>query len=76
MLMNEIEKREKAQKILSSEEKSNDLKLYEILQIYKEDLHKSSFCQLYYALLGWKDAHLKELNKEYYQYHRDVDEED
>lgn len=52
----------KAQNILVSN-MSDDLKLYEIFQIYKEDL-RNDCKQLYYALLGWKDSHLMELLKE------------
>lgn len=57
-----VDDRIKAQNILSSD-KSDDLKLFEIFQIYKDDLQKE-YTQLYYALLGWKDNHLKELQKE------------
>ncbi len=57
-----IENRIKAQNILSSD-KSDDLKLFEVFQIYKEDLQKE-YTELYYALLGWKDNHLRELKKE------------
>lgn len=60
--MNRVDKRTKAQKILTSG-KSDDLKLFEVFRIYNEDLQKE-FSQLYYALLGWKDIHLKELLKE------------
>ena len=60
--MNRVEKRIKAQKILTSA-KSDDLKLFEVFKIYNEDLQKE-YSQLYYALLGWKDIHLKELLKE------------
>lgn len=40
--------------------KTDDQKLYEIFQLYKDDImaHNS---QLYYALLGWVDAHRREL---------------
>ncbi len=54
------EERCRAQKILASD-MSDDLKLYEVFQIYKEDIRGT---QLYYALLGWKDTHLNELFKE------------
>ena len=53
--------------ILRSKEKSDDLKLYEVFQIYKDEL-KNEYSQLYYALLGWKDNHLRELQIE--QSHR------
>jgi hypothetical protein len=58
----ELVKRMNAQEILASD-MSDDLKLFEVFKIYKEDLQES-YSQLYYALLGWKDAHLKELLKE------------
>lgn len=60
--MNRVDKRTEAQKILASG-KSDDLKLFEVFKIYNEDLRKE-YSQLYYALLGWKDNHLKELLKE------------
>lgn len=57
-----VENRIKAQNILASN-KSDDLKLFEVFQLYKDDLH-NEYSQLYYALLGWKDSHLTELHKE------------
>ena len=57
-----VENRIAAQNILKSN-KSDDLKLFEVFQIYKEDIRKE-YTELYYALLGWKDSHLKELFKE------------
>lgn len=57
-----VENRISAQNILTSN-KSDDLKLFEVFQIYKEDIRKE-YTELYYALLGWKDSHLKELLKE------------
>lgn len=57
-----VENRIKAQDILVSD-KSDDLKLYEVFQLYKEDI-REEYTQLYYALLAWKDSHLKELHKE------------
>lgn len=57
-----LSKRITAQNILASG-MSDDLKLFEILKTYGEDLQKEN-TELYYALLGWKDAHLKELLKE------------
>lgn len=57
-----VENRISAQNILTSN-KSDDLKLFEVFQIYKEDIRKE-YMELYYALLGWKDSHLKELLKE------------
>ncbi len=50
----------RAQDILMSD-MSDDLKLYEIFQIYKEDIRGT---QLYYALLGWVDTHICDLQKE------------
>ena len=58
----EISRREKADEILL-EDKTADLKLYEIFQLYKEDL-KKSYPQFYYSILEWKDTHLHELLKE------------
>ena len=57
-----VENRIKAQNILSSN-KSDDLKLFEVFQIYKEDIRKE-YTGLYYALLGWKYCHLRELQSE------------
>ena len=57
--MNSIYKRKKADEILATD-LTEDEKLFVISQLYKEELNKS-FPQLYYALLGWKDSHLKEL---------------
>lgn len=61
-MIERVYQREKAQNILASG-KSDDLKLFEVFKIYNEVLQKE-YSQLYYALLGWKDAHLKELLKE------------
>jgi hypothetical protein len=47
--------------VLASESKSDDQKLYEIFELFKDDI-KATNSSLYYALLGWKYAHLKELN--------------
>ena len=58
----EISRREKSDAILLTD-KSADVKLYEIFQLYKEDL-KKSYPQLYYYMLEWKDTHLHELLKE------------
>ena len=54
-----MDKRKSAEDVLRSL-KSDDLKLYDIFNIYKEDL-KENYSQLYYALLSWQDAHSKEL---------------
>lgn len=45
---------------MSSQNKNDDKKLFEIFNIYKEDIKKQN-PQLYYALLDWKDYPLKEL---------------
>lgn len=58
-----VEKRIKSTKILNENYKSDDLKLVQIFEIYKDDLEKN-YTNLYYALLGWRDSHLKELKKE------------
>ena len=55
-------KRNEADNILLSD-KSADAKVYKVFQLYKDDL-KRNYPQLYYALLEWKDSHLKELLKE------------
>lgn len=57
-----INRRNEAGDILTTD-KSADAKLFEIFQLYKDDL-KKNYTQLYYAMLEWKDAHLKELLKE------------
>lgn len=59
-MLREPELRIEAEKVLMQKNKSDDLKLFEVFQIYKEDLQKEC-SQLYYALLGWKDSHLKDL---------------
>lgn len=59
-MLREPEKRIEAGNILVQNNKSDDLKLFEVFQIYKDDLQKEC-SQLYYALLAWKDSHLKEL---------------
>lgn len=56
------DRRIQTQEILASN-MSDDLKLYETFQLYKEGLQKD-YTQLYYALLGWKNSHLKELHQE------------
>lgn len=57
--MTVTEKQQIANKILSSVD-TDDQKLYEIFELYKDDLRKFNV-NVYYALLGWKDAHHKEL---------------
>lgn len=59
--MNRVEKRIAAQAVLSTS-KSDDLKLLEVFELYKDEL-KEEYSQLYYALLGWRDSHLSELLK-------------
>lgn len=58
--MDSAKKRIEADKILVRKDLSNDQKLFVISQLYKEELN-NQFPQLHYALLGWKDSHLKEL---------------
>lgn len=58
--MDKTQKRIEADKILVRKDLSNDQKLFVISQLYKEELN-NQFPQLHYALLGWKDSHLKEL---------------
>ena len=54
-----VENRTNAQKVLASN-KSDDLKLLEVFEIYKDDL-KKDYAELYYALLGWRYAHFSAL---------------
>ena len=54
------DRRQKAENILADKNKSDDVKLFEIFQLYKDNL-REHYAQFYYAMLGWKDAHLKEL---------------
>ena len=54
-----VDNRMKAEKILISNI-SDDLKLSEIFDVYKDDL-QHDYSQLYYAILAWKDLHRKEL---------------
>lgn len=56
-------KREKSGRILSDKCKSDDFKLLEVFEIYKEDL-RNEYVNLYYALLAWRDSHLRELSIE------------
>lgn len=58
--MGNTEKRIKADDILINKDFTNEQKLFLISQLYKEELN-NMFPQLNYALLGWKDAHLKEI---------------
>ena len=58
--MDSVKKRIEADKVLSRNDLSMDQKLFVISQLYKEELN-NQFPQLHYALLGWKDSHLKEL---------------
>lgn len=58
--MNKITKRIEADKILQRKDLTNDQKMFVISQLYKNEL-SNQFPQLNYALLGWKDSHLKEL---------------
>lgn len=58
--MNNTEKRMEADKVLVRKDLSTEQKLFVISQLYKEELN-GQFPQLHYALLAWKDLHLKEL---------------
>lgn len=58
-----IDKNHKASRILCNDKMSDDLKLFQIFEIYKADIEKEHK-QLYYALLAWKDTHLKEIREE------------
>lgn len=66
MRTNIAEKRIEAQNILARRNMSDDLKLHEVFQIYKEDLQRE-YSQIYYALLAWRDTHLSEIHKEQYE---------
>lgn len=55
-----MNKREKADEILCRKDMTQEQKLFVISQLYKEELNTIA-PQLNYALLGWKDLHLKEL---------------
>ena len=48
------------QAILASN-KNDDQKLYEIFLLHQNEIRKQNI-NLYYALLGWKDAHIRELD--------------
>lgn len=58
--MDKTTKRSEADEILQRKDLTRDQKLFVISQLYKDEL-SSRFPQLHYALLGWKDSHLKEL---------------
>lgn len=58
--MDKTTKRIKADEILQRKDLNNDQKMFVISQLYKDELN-NQFPQLHYALLGWKDSHLKEL---------------
>ena len=58
--MDKVIKRIEIDKILQRNDLNSDQKLFVISQLYKEELN-NQFPQLHYALLGWKDSHLKEL---------------
>ena len=58
--MDKTQKRIEADKVLARNDFSTEQKLFVISQLYKEELN-NQFPQLHYALLGWKDSHLKEL---------------
>ena len=52
--------REECQKILASN-KSDDQKLYDIFQLVKDDVRRTNV-ELYYALLGWSNTHMRDLD--------------
>lgn len=56
------EEMREARAILLDNTLDDDAKLCKVFDIYKEDL-RCNCSQLYYALLGWRDSHLKELKK-------------
>lgn len=58
--MDKTTKRIEADKILQRKDLNSDQKMFVISQLYKDELN-IQFPQLHYALLGWKDSHLKEL---------------
>lgn len=58
-MMQAKNKNETASAIMAST-KTDDQKLYEIFQLYMGDIREHN-SQLYYALLGWADAHRREL---------------
>lgn len=59
--MDKVEKRIEAQKVLAALGKSNDQKLYEVFELYKDELRANNTL-VYYALLGWVYDHFRELN--------------
>ena len=63
-MVNDLDKREKANNILSSKV-SDDFKLSEMFNLYREEI-RSVNVYLYYTLLGWEDSHKKELRNEKY----------
>lgn len=58
--MGQVKRRETGQAILASD-RTDDQKLCEMFQLYKSEL-QVQYPNLYYALLGWRDAHIRELN--------------
>ena len=55
-----LKQKEAAMAILSNASKSTDLKLYQLFELYKDDLRKENN-PLYYALLDWADKHAHDL---------------
>lgn len=56
-----VNQRIKADNILIDDTKNADVKLFEIFNLYKEDLQKLP--KFFYAMLNWKDCHLTELRE-------------
>lgn len=55
----DVKTRQTCQKILASN-RSDDQKLYDVFQQCKDELRHAN-TELYYALLGWTDAHKRDL---------------
>lgn len=56
-----VNQRIKADNILIDDSKNADVKLFEIFNLYKEDLQKLP--KVFYAMLNWKNCHLAELRQ-------------
>ena len=50
----------KAASAVMASSKNDDQKLFEVFQLYKDEVREHN-SQLYYALLGWADRHRREL---------------
>jgi hypothetical protein len=53
---NDLDREQKARNILKDFCTDNS-KLYQIFQLYKDDI-KKDYPHLYYALLGWQDSNI------------------